>query len=106
MRLKSQLPAEGTMMIKRADVVSKRVEGLSMLGKQSTTTPTIKKIRPARRRQNEMRRRTFAKNPRPSSVKESRIVWRLKRSVKPKTGQAGWSMSVELSMRPRLVEVP
>ena len=51
------------MTIKRADVLSKRLDGLSMLGRQSTTTPTIKKSRAASRRQKEVRRRTFAKNP-------------------------------------------
>ena len=97
---------EGTKMIRRADVVSKRMLGLRMLGKESTSTPTIRKSRPARRREKEVRRTTLEKNPSSSLLKESITVWKLRIIAKPRKGQDGLLISVEPVKRPRPDEVP
>ena len=97
---------EGTTTIRRADVVSKRMLGLRMLGKESTSTPTIRKSRPASRREKEVRRTTLEKNPSPFLLKESITVWKLRIIAKPRKGQEGLLRSVEPVIRPRPDEAP
>ena len=106
MRVRSQLAREGTKTIRRADVVSKRMLGLRMLGKESTSTPTIRKSRPARRREKKVMRTTLEMNPFSFLLKESITVWKLRIIAKPRKGQEGLLMSVELVIRPRPDEVP
>ena len=97
---------EGTKTIRRADVVSKRMLGLRMLGKESTSTPTIRKSRPARRREKDVRRTILEKNPSSFLLKESITVWQLTSIAKPRKGQDGLLISVELVIRPRPDEAP